>query len=372
MKQLPFKASKPFSLGIELELQIINPQNGNLFERAKDLIRNIRGTAYTKHIKPELTQSMIELNSSAHLHPADLLKEMLKIRKFMIKQSEELDILFAGGGTHPFQLWKHRKIFPTLRFKNLSRRHGYLAKQHTVFGQHIHIGCSNSTQAIYLTQVLERYIPHFIALSASSPFYQGVDTSFDSARLNIFANFATSGFMPLMKNWTDFSSYYKKLRRVNIIKSMKDIYWDIRPKGEFGTVEIRICDTPLTLKRAVLLAAFAQTLAHYLLTKKPIKPIAFDPIIYNYNRFQAIRYGFDGVIIDPYALKPIAIDQDLLSLIEAIKHDAKTLGNLEYLTKIKKIVLEKNNDSKLLREKLKKTKSFQRLALTQANLWMNK
>lgn len=372
MKLLPFNNSEAYSIGVELELQIINPQNGNLVERAKDLIRSIRDSNYTQHIKPEITQSTIELNSSCHSHPQTLFNELIKIRNYLKKKAKELNILFAGGGTHSFQLWRYRKIFPTLRFKNIWRDRGYLAKEHTVFGQHIHIGCTDSQDAIYLTQMLARYIPQFIALSASSPFYQGIDTSFDSARLNIYNNLYTHGFMPQMHNWYDFSKYFRKLKRIHIIKSMKDIYWDVRPKGEFGTVEIRICDTPLTLEGAVLLAAYAQTLAHYLLTEHPRNPISYDPIIYNYNRFQATRHAFDATFIHPYKIEPRIIGDDILNTIQKLKSHAHELDTSFYISKIKKNILNKRNDAKRLRERFEKLKDFHQLSLEQARIWMEK
>src|SRR5690606_31979681 len=128
-----------------------------------------------------------------------------------------------------------------------------LAKQFTVFGQHIHVGCGSGDDAIYLVHALARYVPHFIALSASSPFSQGVDTAFDSSRLNAIAAFPLSGSMPFVQSWDELNAYVAKMYRFRIIGSMKDFYWDIRPKPEYGTIEIRVCDTPLTVERAAAL-----------------------------------------------------------------------------------------------------------------------
>ncbi len=267
MKTLPFKSSSLVSLGVELEFQIIDPHSFGLIPRAKDLMRTIKQGPYQKRIKPEITQGMIEINSSVHHSPSILLDELIDIRTFLLNIADQIKINFCGGGTHPFQKWTSLKIFPTSRFKNLSRQYRYLSKRSTVFGQHIHIGCRNSDDAIYLTHALARYVPHFIAISASSPFYQGVDTGYHSSRSNIFSAFPLSGVIPYLTTWKEFSEYFYKMRNLGIVETMKDFYWDIRPKPEFGTVEVRVFDTPLTFNKAVILAAYLQSLAHYLLQK---------------------------------------------------------------------------------------------------------
>jgi glutamate---cysteine ligase / carboxylate-amine ligase len=124
-----------------------------------------------------------------------------------------------------------------------------------VFGQHIHVGCESGDDALFLLHSLNRYVPHFIALSASSPFFQGSDPPFNSARLNSVFAFSLGGRAPFLLRWVDFESeYFAKMETMGIVKSMKDFYWDIRPKPEYGTIELRACDTPLTVERAAALA----------------------------------------------------------------------------------------------------------------------
>jgi len=177
--------------------------------------------------------------------------------------------------------------------------YGYLAKQFTVFGQHIHIGCDSGDTAVRMAHLFSRYIPHFIALSASSPFFQGVDTFFASSRLNSVSAFPLAGHLPFVADWAGFTGYFEQMRELHVVESMKDFYWDIRPKPEFGTIEIRVCDTPLTLERAAALATYARALARYLMEKRPIEPSQDVYRVYGYNRFLACRFGLDAEIIDP-------------------------------------------------------------------------
>lgn len=372
MKTLPFKSSPDVSIGVELEFQIINPNNFDLTSRAKDLIKNIKESSYQKKIKPEITQSMIEINSLIYLYPKIMLAELLDMQLFLSQLAKKIKIHICGGGTHPFDKWSLQKIFPSPRFIKLSKKFQYLSKCSTVFGQHIHIGCKNGEDALYLTHALSQYVPHFIAMSASSPFYQGVDTGFHSTRSTLFNAFPLSGVLPCLTTWDEFSSYFYKLLRLGIIKSMKDFYWDIRPKPEFGTVEIRVCDTPLTIKKSLLLVAYAQTLSRYLLKERPVKVTQDLYHLYHYNRFQASRYGFDGEIISPTRFKKISIMEDILKTIENIKDHTCYLKNSAYISQLSKLVEKKQNDTVLLRQLYNETGSLAHVVEKQCQIWAKK
>lgn len=371
MKLLPFKSSSPVSIGTELEFQIIDVNSFSLASKAKDLIRYISESKYESRIKPEVTQSMIEINSSVHHSPNDMLNELLELQKFLISSGDALNIKFSGGGTHPFQKWTMQKIFPSPRYKKLSRIYRYLSKRSTVFGQHIHVGCASGDDAIYLTHALIRYVPHFISICASSPFYQGVDTGYFSSRSTVFNSFPQSGVMPFVMTWDEFSEYFHKMKNYGIIESMKDFYWDIRPKPEFGTVEVRVCDTPLTIKKAVTMAAYIQALSLYLLTEKPIK-ISHDLYyLYNYNRFQASRYGFDGMLINPDSSEPKSIAEDITGTIKIIERYSNQLNTMGYLSQILENVINKKTDAGLIRQIHKQFNSLPKLVEEECKLWVS-
>lgn len=369
MKNLLFKKSKEATLGIELELQLIDPMTYDLISRAKDLIRNISTSRYKKIIKPEITQSTIEINSSIHTSASDLQKEMEAIRTFLLIQGKELGFSICGTGTHPFQKWTLNKIFPTKRFKNLFHQYRFLSKRSAVFGQHIHIGCLNADDALYLTHALARFVPHFIAISAASPFYAGIDTKFDTARPTIFNALPTSGVIPYLLTWDEFSKYFYKFRKLNIVSTMKDFHWDIRPKPEFGTVEIRVCDTPLTIEKAVIMAAYVQSLALYLLKTRPSIISRDVYYFYNYNRFIASRYGLEGRFVDPNELRYQTIADDILSTIKIIKKYTHHLNNTQYISQLTKNVVNKKNDAGLLRELHKKHSSLAKVVREQCKIW---
>jgi carboxylate-amine ligase len=328
----PFASSEPLTFGVELELQLVSLSDFNLTAASPDLLHLLARKPFPGNVTPEITESMIEINSSVHSRHEPLLAELLQIRDTLVTAGDTLNIGLCGGGTHPFQHWSEQKIFPKQRFQELSSLYGYLAKQFTVFGQHVHIGCSNGDDALFLLHSLNRYIPHFIALSASSPFVQGHDSGFDSARLNSVFAFPMSGRAPFTLSWDDFANvYFAKMERTGIIKSMKDFYWDVRPKPEYGTIELRVCDTPLTVERAAALAGYLQALCRYLLERNEPPPVEDDYLVYNYNRFQACRFGLDGAITHPKTYETMALRDDILATLRLLQPHAEALGSVAAL-----------------------------------------
>jgi carboxylate-amine ligase len=324
----PFASSEPLTFGVELELQLVSLSDFNLTAASPDLLHLLARKPFPGNVTPEITESMIEINSSVHSHHEPLLAELIEIRDTLVTAGDTLNIGLCGGGTHPFQHWSEQKIFAKQRFQELSSLYGYLAKQFTVFGQHVHIGCSHGDDALFLLHSLNRYIPHFIALSASSPYVQGHDSGFDSARLNSVFAFPMSGRAPFTLRWDDFANvYFAKMERTGIIKSMKDFYWDVRPKPEYGTIELRVCDTPLTVERAAALAGYLQALCRYLLERHEPAPVEDDYLVYNYNRFQACRFGLEGAITHPKTYETMALRDDILATLRLLKPHAEALGS---------------------------------------------
>ena len=371
METLEFTHSRALSIGVELELQILNTRDYNLSRGADDLLKLAEKTKHRGDIKPELTDSMIEV-STADIHDsyATLAEELLEIRDGMTAMAKKLNIALAGGGAHPFQKWTEQRIYPKERFQYLSSLYGYLAKQFTIFGQHIHIGCEDGDAAIYLAHAFARYVPHFIALSASSPFLQGVDSAFDSSRLNAVSAFPLSGTMPPVHDWAHFNEYFNEMVELGIVKSMKDFYWDIRPKPEYGTIEIRVPDTPLNVERSGQLAAYAQTLAKYLLSERPHEPSRSVYQVYGYNRFLACRFGFDGSIINPYTRQPVQLKDDVINTLNALKPYAIELQTEAPLRQLLNAAAAGRNDSTWLREQYEKSGSLNDVARLQSQVWM--
>lgn len=368
--ELPeFSQSAPLTLGIELELQIVSGQDYDLIGAAPDLLREMSGRKHPGDVKPEITDSMIELSTGVCQDYNDALTQLRSVRHELVSQADRLGILLSGGGTHPFQQWGQQAIFDAPRFHHLSQLYGYLAKQFTIFGQHVHIGCSCPDKALWLLHAFSRYIPHLIALSAASPFIQGIDTGFQSARLNSVFAFPLSGRAPFVLSWDDFSGYYRKMIATGVVKSMKDFYWDIRPKPEFGTIELRVMDTPMTVERAAQIAAYAQALARHLLEEKPIEPREDDYLVYTFNRFQACRFGYDGTLVAPGTAQQCVIRDDILRTMAAIEVHAHDLGSTEALNLLRAEVLEVRNGATEVRGIYAREGSLEEVVRQCSELW---
>jgi carboxylate-amine ligase len=353
MDESEFKASAALTLGIELELQLVRPYDLDLARGAADLLRRLERKKLPGAVKPEITESMIELNSSVHGDCNRLIDELASTKRILLEEAAVLNLLVSGGGSHPFHDWSDRRIFPNERFNFVVERYGYLAKQFTVFGQHIHVGCASGDDAVFLVHMLTRYVPHFIALSAASPFYQAQDTKFQSSRLTAVAAFPLAGHMPFVPDWAAFIEFFARMKGFGIVGSMKDFYWDIRPKPEYGTIEVRVCDTPLTVRRAGLLAAYAQALAAYHLAERPRAPVQDIYTVNAFNRFEACRFGFAGELIDPFTGRKRRIGEDILSELALLAPHAAQLGCAPLLQELAGVVRNGVSDADWLRGRLK-------------------
>ena len=372
MQDLAFKQSAPLTFGVELELQLVNTRDCDLTRGASDLLPLVERKPHPGEVKPEITESMIEICTSIHTRHREMLAELREIRGAVLAGADRLNVGVAGGGAHPFQHWSERQIYEGPRFKHLSDLYGYLAKQFTIFGQHVHIGCPSGDEALYLLHSMSRYVPHFIALSAASPYYQGVDTAFDSSRLNTVFAFPLSGRAPFVRRWEEFQAYFARMQGFGIVESMKDFYWDIRPKPEYGTVEIRVLDTPLTVERAAQLAAYAQTLAHYMLTLRPLPASADIYLVYRHNRFQACRYGFDAAYVDAYTQQQVPLQQDMLQALDTLAPHAAQIGTVAALDALRADITARRSDAAWLRETHGKLGSLNDVARAQSEQWMGR
>ncbi|WP_116135769.1 YbdK family carboxylate-amine ligase [Trinickia diaoshuihuensis] len=365
----PFINSKPFTFGVELEIQVVNTHDYDLTKAASDLMRLVKDHKVPGNITPEITESMIELSTGICNSHEEALSQLRTLRDTLVAAADQLNVGLAGGGTHAFQQWSERQIFDAPRFQYLSELYGYLAKQFTVFGQHVHIGCPDPDSALFLLHAMSRFIPHFIALSASSPYVQGVDTGFHSARLNSVFAFPLSGRAPFVLTWTAFEEYFSKMVATGVVNSMKDFYWDIRPKPGYGTIEVRVMDTPLSVDRAAAIACYIQTLARHLLVDRPFVPKEDDYLVYTFNRFEACRFGLGGTCINPQTGERRPIFEDILETLRVIEPHGEALHSSAALREIAGIAQGQVNDATWLRTVVAKEKSLHEAVRQQCLRW---
>ncbi len=367
MDSIRFVRSRYNSVGVELELQILDPVSCDLAGRADELLAQFADHAAVDRIKPELTRAMIEINSSVHDHPAGLLAEMRELRDALTHAAAHIGVRVAGGGAHPFMSWRDCDIYDSPRYRRLAELYGYLARQFTVFGQHIHLGVGGGDAAIDLIHRLSPYVPHLVALSASSPYREGVDTLFSCSRLNATHSFPLAGHMPeSIRDWYQFEAHYTRMRTLGLVESLKDLYWDIRPKPDLGTVELRVCDTPLTVEKACQLAAFVQALAECVRRDPTPDPLFW--LAYDTNRFQAARFGLQAAYVTPTGER-MRLLSHLAATFERVMPVADELGTADMVSTLRDEALRLGNDAQWLRTRFQDQPDFRALVNAAADAW---
>lgn len=353
---MKFRASRPLTLGVELELMLLDARSGRLKSAAAPVLAEAKNSAFGSVIKAEITQAMIEVNSGVHIDGDALASDLLEVCRVLASAARRHGVRICGGGAHPFRDWPSRDVFPQPRFEALEKTYGYLARQFTVFGQHVHVGVASADDAIRLTHWLEGFIPHCIALSAASPYQRGVDTAFQSSRVNVATLFPLSGHMPACRSWREFAAYFARMQRTGLVQSMKDFYWDIRPKPEFGTVEVRVMDTPLSVQHAVDLAIFIRGIAAFGLRAmdqgaRPARAASMAHEAYAVNRFRAARFGLAATVFDTTRGRNVSLRQDLTQWLDRIVKAGASPADMVRIERLSKRVRRGTSDANWLRRR---------------------
>ncbi|XTZ39508.1 YbdK family carboxylate-amine ligase [Salmonella enterica] len=345
-----FHVSAPFTLGIELELQVVNPPGYDLSQDSSPLIEAVKQHISAGEVKHDITESMLEIATGVCHDINQAAHQFSAMQHTILQTAAEHHVQICGGGTHPFQKWQRQLVCEDERYQRTLEMFGYLVQQATVFGQHVHIGCQSGDDAIYLLHGLSRFVPHFIALGAASPYMQGTDTRFASSRLNIFSAFPDNGHAPWVSSWQEFQGLFRRLSYTSMIESIKDLHWDIRPSPHFGTVEVRVMDTPLTLTHAINIAGFIQALSHWLLAQRPFKFQERDYLLYKFNRFQACRFGLQGILTDVHTGEQRTIAEDMKYLLDKLAPWADKLKATSALDALVNEVNRGKSEAQLMRD----------------------
>jgi carboxylate-amine ligase len=306
----PFASARLGTIGIELELMVLDRLTYDLMPAAPDILRLLEQQDKAWVATPEITTSMLEVATSILEGYRPAASEIEEIRASVQRAAFAVGAAISGGGAHPFQKWNEQRIYPKERYRESAKKYGYLAKLFTVFGMHVHIGMSNADEAVRVGAWLTQRAPLFIALSANSPCWQGEDSGFCSARSNVVGAFPMSGVMPSdIHSWREFSDYFDRLAQHGIVNSIKDFYWDVRPKPEYGTIELRVLDTPLQPAYAAALACYARELCIEVANTPGTWPPDDAHDVYKWNRFNAAKEGVRASWIDPGSGAALPIEQ---------------------------------------------------------------
>lgn len=288
-----------FSIGIEEEYQIIDPETRELKSYITQLLEAGKVTL-REQIKAEMHQSMVEVGSEVCHTPAELRAELVRLRRGIIELSAKNGLKIAAAGSHPFSSWVEQEITPFERYAGVKQDMQMLAQQLLIFGTHIHIGIEDPEVLIDVMNVVRYMLPHILCLSTSSPFWVGQQTGLKSYRSIIFRNFPRTGIPPTFNSYAEFANYVDTLVQTRCIPDGTKVWFDIRPNHKYPTLEFRICDVCTRVDEAVCIAAICQALAFKMwkLRRDNMTFRIYPAVLIEENKWRAVRYGLDGKLID--------------------------------------------------------------------------
>jgi carboxylate-amine ligase len=329
---MEFKATNPFSIGMELELQLVDSRTLNLADGILPLMEFYPDSPY---VKPEFIQNTVEIASKVCQSSSKLQSHVASLVSELSTRCRKLGISLCGAGSHPF-CERLALITPLPRYLKIEENMGYVSHTQITFATHVHIGMTSGDEAIALMRGLKSYLPLLIAVSANSPFWRGYDTSYASYRHRILAATRSYGIPPSFQSWADFSHFFETSRQAGMFETINDIHWDVRPRPHLGTLEIRVMDAQSTVSDAIALAAFVRALILYLRhtqgaarSGQSLRPLPWW--IEKNNHFQASRLGLDAMYVSDEQGRARPMADIFREVRDAVAVAAEELGETRYL-----------------------------------------
>jgi len=304
------------TLGIEEEYQIIDPETRELRSYITEILEDDH--LILGEIKPELHQSMVEIGTKVCRTPSDVSAELKRLRGIVMGLAARKGLKVVAAGTHPFSCWTKQEITPLERYLGVRQDMQDLAQQLLIFGTHVHIGIEDREFMTDAMNVSRYFMPHLLALTSSSPFWQERKTGLKSYRSIVFRNFPRTGVPRVMSSYGDYTALLEKLVRTGCIPDASKIYWDVRPHHLYPTLEFRFLDVCTRVDEVVCVAAILQAiiLKLYKMRRDNITFRVYPSDLIEENKWRAVRHGLDGKLIDFGKEKEVPARELIVELIE--------------------------------------------------------
>ncbi|RMF58580.1 MAG: carboxylate-amine ligase [Calditrichaeota bacterium] len=333
---------KLFTVGIEEEFQIVDPQSRELRSHILQIIKHTREPELAEQLKPELHQSVVEIGTHVCENIKEAREDLLHLRRELALAAMESGMRIAAAGTHPFSHWKDQLITPNPRYKVIVQDMQMVARANLIFGLHVHVGIDNREVGIHIMNAARYFVPHILALSTNSPFWVGRNTGFKSYRVKVFDRFPRTGIPDYFNSLAEYENFLKILVKTNCIDDAKKIWWDIRLHPYFDTLEFRICDIPMRAEETLCIAALFQAIVAklYKLIKQNLGFRLYRRALINENKWRASRYGIEGKLIDFGKQEEVEFPQLMDELLEFVDDVLDDLDNREEVYYVKRILEE--------------------------------
>ncbi|MFQ5732214.1 MAG: YbdK family carboxylate-amine ligase [Planctomycetaceae bacterium] len=332
MSRLPFTRNERPTIGVDLELQLIDETTFALSNSIERVLERIP-ESLAEQVKPELMQSYLEINTgvcrSVRQAVADLRSKLDDLEQ--VTGSLGLKLLWAA--THPFSRWADQQITVNDRYYRLVELMQDVARQLVTFGLHVHVGVDTGDKAVMVCDRMLRHLPLLLALSSNSPFWEGRCTGLHSSRSKVMQDLPTAGLPQQMRNYSEYVWLVNHLVDTGFINTIREIWWDIRPHHHFGTVEIRVCDMPPNLNHVAALTALVQCLVQAISDQieEGTYQLEYHPMMVQQNKWRAARFGADARLVDSDTFRQLSIRETTDNLVELLRPQAVQLDCVKEL-----------------------------------------
>jgi carboxylate-amine ligase len=321
------RTSPSFTIGIEEEYLLVDLESCDLAEAPPKLMEEC-SKALEGQFGPEFLQCQVEIGTRVCQNISEAREDLKRLRSTVARIARDHGLAPIAASCHPFGKWKAQHHTDKERYDIISRNLAGVARRLLICGMHVHVGIDEPDMRIDLMNQLTYFLPHLLALSTSSPYWEGEDTGLSSFRMTVFGNLPRTGLPPRFASWGEYERSVSVLVDLGLIEDATKIWWDLRPSARFPTIESRICDVSPRLEDALSLAALTQCLTRmlYRLSRQNQRWRLHDNFLIAENRWRAERYGLSEGLIDfgTRELRPMA--ELLEEMMELIAEDAEALG----------------------------------------------
>jgi carboxylate-amine ligase len=359
MESIAFTRSAPYTLGVELEFQVVDQETLDLVPMAEILLAEM-DKRFVGRTAREFRKSILEVLTGVCRDVDEVADDLRHTINAVEKLARGEGCLLLASSLHPFANPNDQELADSERYHRIMEELQLVGRQFITQGLHVHVGMDDKEQAIRVCDTMQAYQPLLLALSASSPFFKGEDTGFSSYRTKLFESLPLAGIAGFIGSWRAYEEEINLLKASEVIKEIRDLWWDVRPSPGFGTVEIRGCDLPGCLSEILAMVALIQVLAAELSEgNSPHRQVS--PQLLRCNKWQAARHGLEGRFTDPLGLLSVAtqpIRKAILQLLDLLQPRFVSFGTEQYLATLHTI-LKKGSSSDRQRELYRKNGSFQ-------------
>jgi carboxylate-amine ligase len=326
---------EPYTLGIEEEFQIVDPQTRELKSHVSEILEEGR-MILGEQVKPEMIQAQIEVGTGICRDIAEARKDITNLRAIVSSLARKNGLNIVAASTHPISQWRDQVIYDDPHYTLLIEELQMVARSLLIFGLHVHVGIPDRERQIHIMNAARYFLPHVLALTTSSPFWLGINSGLKSYRSEVFKKFPRTDIPDHFDSYVSFQRYIDLLLKTNSISGPKKIWWDVRPHPFFPTLEFRVCDIPTRVDDTVAIAALFQAIVCKLdrLIDKNLGFRLYRRMLIQENKWRAVRYGLEGKMLDLGKQKEVPtadLIRELLDFVDDVLDDLGSRSEVEHI-----------------------------------------